>query len=333
MSLDWSRREGESKMRVLPTVGGYARLMMRQASPRRSGHERRCQSEAGLLGLTAALPARQGRRAGTRLRGVRRGLGGLAGTSPLDGIDVDRYYHAVTLDRPARDRPGHGARARATRSAGGRSAWASSTTAALASMSTPRELLPLPGPERWRTARGSLRSSPAARLISDHGQAGRRADRGLDAPPQRRRALGAALAAAARLEVRRPLRRPSRHLPVVAHAPHGRHPGPLRPRGDGLDPTAATRRSRTRWATRYARTRRRGAHRRRRCARSCRREGRVQGVVVGRRLQAPRLGGLDAAAAAPVADCWRPDLEAALPAGPVPLPRRRLRRGARARAA
>ena len=32
VSLDWSRREGESKMRVLPTVGGYARMMMRQAS-------------------------------------------------------------------------------------------------------------------------------------------------------------------------------------------------------------------------------------------------------------------------------------------------------------
>ena len=32
VALDWSRREGESKMRVLPTVGGYARMMMRQAS-------------------------------------------------------------------------------------------------------------------------------------------------------------------------------------------------------------------------------------------------------------------------------------------------------------
>ena len=30
--LDWSRREGESKLRVLPTVSGYARLMMRQVS-------------------------------------------------------------------------------------------------------------------------------------------------------------------------------------------------------------------------------------------------------------------------------------------------------------
>ena len=32
--LDWSRREGESKMKVLPTMGGYARLMARQAVAR-----------------------------------------------------------------------------------------------------------------------------------------------------------------------------------------------------------------------------------------------------------------------------------------------------------
>lgn len=32
--LDWSRREGESKMRVLPTMGGYARVMARQAVAR-----------------------------------------------------------------------------------------------------------------------------------------------------------------------------------------------------------------------------------------------------------------------------------------------------------
>jgi dolichol-phosphate mannosyltransferase len=30
VALDWSKREGESKLRVLPTMGGYARLMMRQ---------------------------------------------------------------------------------------------------------------------------------------------------------------------------------------------------------------------------------------------------------------------------------------------------------------
>ena len=32
--LDWSRREGPSKMKVLPTMGGYARLMARQAVAR-----------------------------------------------------------------------------------------------------------------------------------------------------------------------------------------------------------------------------------------------------------------------------------------------------------
>jgi dolichol-phosphate mannosyltransferase len=32
VALDWSRREGASKMRVLPTVGGYARMMVRQAT-------------------------------------------------------------------------------------------------------------------------------------------------------------------------------------------------------------------------------------------------------------------------------------------------------------
>jgi dolichol-phosphate mannosyltransferase len=34
VALDWAKREGESKMRVLPTVSGYARLMMRQVAAR-----------------------------------------------------------------------------------------------------------------------------------------------------------------------------------------------------------------------------------------------------------------------------------------------------------
>ncbi len=34
VALDWSRREGASKLRVLPTVGGYARLMMRNVTAR-----------------------------------------------------------------------------------------------------------------------------------------------------------------------------------------------------------------------------------------------------------------------------------------------------------
>jgi dolichol-phosphate mannosyltransferase len=34
VALDWSRREGSSKMRVLPTVGGYARIMVRRHAAR-----------------------------------------------------------------------------------------------------------------------------------------------------------------------------------------------------------------------------------------------------------------------------------------------------------
>jgi dolichol-phosphate mannosyltransferase len=34
VSLDWSKREGESTLRVIPTVTGYARLMMRQVTAR-----------------------------------------------------------------------------------------------------------------------------------------------------------------------------------------------------------------------------------------------------------------------------------------------------------
>lgn len=36
VALDWSTREGESKLRVLPTVGGYARIMARQVGARRA---------------------------------------------------------------------------------------------------------------------------------------------------------------------------------------------------------------------------------------------------------------------------------------------------------
>jgi dolichol-phosphate mannosyltransferase len=34
VTLDWAKREGESKMKVLPTMGGYARLMARQTFAR-----------------------------------------------------------------------------------------------------------------------------------------------------------------------------------------------------------------------------------------------------------------------------------------------------------
>jgi dolichol-phosphate mannosyltransferase len=35
VTLDWSKREGESKLRVLPTMAGYARMMTRQVASRR----------------------------------------------------------------------------------------------------------------------------------------------------------------------------------------------------------------------------------------------------------------------------------------------------------
>jgi dolichol-phosphate mannosyltransferase len=34
VALDWARRDGASKMRVLPTIGGYARMMARQVATR-----------------------------------------------------------------------------------------------------------------------------------------------------------------------------------------------------------------------------------------------------------------------------------------------------------
>ena len=35
VTLDWAKREGESKLRVLPTMAGYARMMTRQVASRR----------------------------------------------------------------------------------------------------------------------------------------------------------------------------------------------------------------------------------------------------------------------------------------------------------
>ena len=93
--LDWSRREGESKMKVLPTMGGYARLMARQAVARAADMSGVGIVGGGLLGLGIAhrLAERGVRR--VRLRAGAE-LGGLAGTTDLGGIQVDRYYHAVT---------------------------------------------------------------------------------------------------------------------------------------------------------------------------------------------------------------------------------------------
>ena len=56
-------------------------------------------------------------------------LGGLAGTTTLGGVEVDRFYHAVTLDRRPRAARSPRSSACATRCASARSAPASTTTA------------------------------------------------------------------------------------------------------------------------------------------------------------------------------------------------------------
>ena len=196
----------------------------------------------------------------------------------------------------------------------------------LASMSTPRELLTFPG----------LRARDRVRLVAFVARCRTISDRSaLDDEPIEHwpgtwpeTHLGAALAPAARLEVRRPLRRPSRHLPVVAHAAHRRDARPLGPRGHGLDrrrPPGARGRARAR--DRAARRRAAARHDRDAhsvCERAC--PGRRRGRPAAR----SRPRDLDAAApAARRAALARAGGGAA--ARPVPLPRRRLRRRARAR--
>ena len=69
MTLDWAKREGESKMRVLPTMAGYARMMTRQvASPPGLGMSVGIVG-GGLLGLGIAYELAQAGVAGRALRG------------------------------------------------------------------------------------------------------------------------------------------------------------------------------------------------------------------------------------------------------------------------
>jgi protoporphyrinogen oxidase len=98
---------------------------------------------AGLLGLTAAYRLAQ---AGMNVTVYERDaqLGGLAGTTPLDGIPIDRFYH-VTLPTDERvielaEELGLGDRFRFRRSGVG-----FYHQGRLASMSTPSELLRFPG--------------------------------------------------------------------------------------------------------------------------------------------------------------------------------------------
>ena len=138
VALDWSKREGESKLRVLPTMGGYARLMMRQVADAGARHDR---------DVVRSLPRRRRRHrrrracsasAGYRLaqRGVpvtvyeaSSRVGGLAGTTHIGGVEVDRYYHAVTTEDERMLALAEELGPATSRSAGARSASASTTTA------------------------------------------------------------------------------------------------------------------------------------------------------------------------------------------------------------
>ena len=118
VTLDWSRREGESKMRVLPTMGGYARMMARQVADR--GERRRMSACRPGVGHRRRRPARprpsRYRLAGagvpvTRLRARPRSSAGWRARTDWAAYHVDRYYHAVL---PTDDRvldAGRGARA------------------------------------------------------------------------------------------------------------------------------------------------------------------------------------------------------------------------------
>ncbi len=155
--LDWSRREGESKMRVLPTVGGYAR---RDGPP--GGVREGARHDAsvgivggGLLGLGIAYRARRRAACRSPSTSAAPGSAGWPARPTSAAYDVDRYYHAVT---PTDERVlGAGRASSGWRPiAGARSASASSTTGASRSMSTPRELLAFPG----------LRADDRARLVA-----------------------------------------------------------------------------------------------------------------------------------------------------------------------
>ena len=95
VDLDWSRRNGESKMPVARTMLAYWRMMSDSAHNRsphepRLGRDRRRRNPRHDRGV----PARQ---AGVRVSVFERAddLGGLVGTFDFDGTDVDRFYHVV----------------------------------------------------------------------------------------------------------------------------------------------------------------------------------------------------------------------------------------------
>ncbi len=282
----------------------------------------------GLLGLGIADQLAAARSAGRRLRAAASASAALPAPPTSAAFAVDRYYHAVTTDGRARlalaDELGLPVRWRPPR----------------------RGLLPRRPPVLdVHPARAAALPRPAARptsaprgvraaLPADRGPRGarRRADRGVGAADLRRPPLGAPVAAAARLQVRRPLRRPPGHLPVVAHAPHGRHPRPPRARGDGLDRGRLPGAGRRARAGPDPRARRSRPHRRRRFTRvPCRGAAAPLGVVADGGLRSARPRRHHRSCARTLRAAARPaSSSGALGARPVPLPRHRLPRRARA---
>ena len=243
VSLDWSRRNGESKMPVFKTMLAYWRMLFRERSgapepvPAPSdGVASRMRPSVGIvgggiLGMTAAYRLAQ---AGVAVSLYERApdLGGLVGSFDFDGTPVDRFYHVVlpSDDRIVglADELGLGDR------------WRFRPTKVgfygdgrLFSMTSPKEFLtfPLLKPARARAARGLRRALPA-----DQGsrRARRRAARRMAAAPLRARRRREALEAAARLQVRRPLRGPARDLHLGPDPPDGLDSRQERSRGDGL---------------------------------------------------------------------------------------------------
>ena len=282
---------------------------------------------AGLLGLAAAYRLAQG---GVSVTVYERDaqLGGLAGTTPLDGIPIDRFYH-VTLPTDERviemaDELGLADRFRFRRSGVG-----FYHQGKLASMSTPRELLSFPGltaVDRMRLVAFIAR----CQVGSSYEQLEETPDRGLARAHLRAAHLGGALAAAARLQVRRPLRRHSRHLPLVALAPDGEVARQVLAGGHGHA------RRRLPDARRRARPGHRGP-RRKRAPQHHRQGDRVElrprrGHPEHARLRAARPGDLHPPAHGhgPAA---RPRPGRRGGPGPLPLPRHRVPRDAPARAA